>query len=138
MLVGLALMFGGYWFQWALPVQSVWTDEQAREYGVNSARLHTATYGKEHDHSKPHSHSEPNLKDKEYVEAKAAFEKSVKARDAAISRLDWIKYGIILTGVVIAGCGVLQVMLEKMKNDDAPRHASQRRHKQTEHKHQHH
>ncbi|WP_425616500.1 hypothetical protein NA78x_000148 [Anatilimnocola sp. NA78] len=136
MMVGLALMFIGYWFQSALPVQTVWTNEQALEYGQNSARLHTATYGKEHDHSKPHSHSEPNLKDKEYIEAKAAFEKSVQARDNAISRLSWIKYSIVATGVIVAGWGVLQVMFEKMKNDDRPRHVSKP--KRAEHKHQHH
>ncbi|QDU25575.1 hypothetical protein ETAA8_06440 [Anatilimnocola aggregata] len=138
MMMGMACMLAGYLYQSFIPAQAVWTDEQAREYSQNSARLHTATYGKEHDHSKPHSHDAPNLKDEEYVAAKAAFEKSVQARDRALARLEWIKYGLIFTGVIIAGGGVGVVALEKMRSDDAPRpHKKSHKHHE-EKKHQHH
>lgn len=122
MIAGLALMFLGYWYQVAIPTSVIWTDEQAREYGSSAARLHSASFGAEHDHSQEHSHSGPDVKSKEYIEAKAAFDKSKGDLDRARSRQSWIKYGIILSGVFVAACGVLIVAFEKLKNDDQPKH----------------
>jgi|GEM_PF-3617490 len=118
MIVGLTLMIAGYWSETALPTGAMWTDDQAAAFQKASAELHGASYGKGHDHSKEHSHNEPDRSSPEYLQAKEAFEKSRTALDRAYSRKMWIKYGIILMGVVISGYGIVCVGLEKMRADE--------------------
>lgn len=120
MIVGLLLMFAGYWSETALPTSTTWTDQQAEEFQKASVVMHGASYGKSHDHSKEHSHDgpEPDRSSPEYLQAKAAFDKSRTELDRAVARRTWIKYGIIFTGVLISGLGIVVVALEKMKADE--------------------
>lgn len=124
MIVGLLLMFAGYWSEAVIPTSAVWSPEQAAEYQKASAEMHGASYAKGHDHSKEHSHDEPDRSAPEYVKAKAAFEKSRTELDRAVSRRSWLKYGIIFVGVAISGYGIVLVALDKMRVDEE---ATQRR-----------
>ena len=117
MIIGLALMAFGYVQESIVPNNAVWTDEQAKTYSENSARMHTAAYAG-HDHSKESAHGEPDRKNPEYLNAKADFEKSQADLAAALSRRAWTKYGVILLGVVIAGYGIVCVAIEKMRADN--------------------
>ncbi len=119
MIVGLLLMLVGSWSEIVVPTRAVWTDEQAKEYEKASADMHGSSYGKSHDHSKEHSHNEPDRSSPEYLKAKEAFDRSRAQLDRAVSRQTWIKYGIILSGVLIAGYGIVVVGIDKMKADDA-------------------
>ena len=119
MIIGLALMLFGYFTEAALPTGASWSPEQAAAFQKASAELHGASYGKEHDHSKEHSHGEADRSSREYLKAKEEFEKSRNALERAYSRRTWIKYGVILTGVLIAGYGIVVVGIDKMKADDA-------------------
>jgi hypothetical protein len=121
MIVGLVLIAAGYFSPAMTPTSAVWTDEQAQEYGKAAASLHSASYGVDHDHSKGQAHTEDPQKSPEYIAAKAQFEKSKTALDQARSRGSWIKYGLIFAGVALAGLGIVQVSLAKMKEDDQPR-----------------
>jgi hypothetical protein len=120
MIVGLLMMFAGYWSESALPTSATWTDQQAEEFQKASVVMHGASYGKSHDHSKEHSHDgpEPDRSSPEYLAAKAAFDKTRADRDRAEARRSWIKYGIIFTGVLISGVGIVIVAIEKMKADE--------------------
>lgn len=131
MLIGLLLMFLGYMSESALPTSAVWTDQQAEAFQKASATMHGANYGKAHDHSKEHSHDgpAPDRSSPEYLQAKADFDKSRIELDRAVSRQAWIKYGIIFTGVLISGCGIVMVAVEKMKEDEGSTH----RHKPRKH-----
>lgn len=117
MIVGLVLMFFGYVQESIVPNNAVWTDEQAKTYSENSARMHNAAYSG-HDHSKKDSHGEPDRSSPEYVKAKADFEKSKADLAAALNRQVWMKYGIILLGVAIAGFGIVRVAIDKMRADE--------------------
>lgn len=119
MIVGLALMLIGYFTDTAMPTGASWSPQQAAAFQKASADLHGASYGKDHDHSKEHSHGEADRSSPEYLKAKEAFDKSKGDLERAMSRRVWIKYGIILTGVLIAGYGIVVVGLEKMKADEA-------------------
>jgi hypothetical protein len=118
MIVGLVLMFVGYVQESIMPTSAVWTDEQAKKFSENSARMHNAAYSG-HDHSKEHAHGEPDRSSPEYLKAKADFEKSKADLAAALGRQAWMKYGIIMLGVVIAGYGIVHVAIEKMRADEA-------------------
>ena len=118
MIVGLLLMLVGSWSDNPIPTGAVWTDEQAREYNKASGELHTSSYGRSHDHSKEHSHGEPDRTSEEYLRTKAAFDKAKKDLDLARSRQSWFKYGIILTGVLISGLGIIRVGMDKMRADE--------------------
>jgi hypothetical protein len=121
MIIGLLLMAAGYFSPSVTPTSAVWSDEQAVEYGKAAARLHNASYGASHDHSQQHSHEEDPHKSPEYVAAKEAFEKSKAALDRARSRQSFVKYFLILSGVIITGVGIAQAAMTKMKADDQPR-----------------
>ena len=117
MIVGLVLMAIGNWYQVAVPTTAVWTDHQAEDYQKASTRFHSASFGAGHSHDKDHGHShdaEDVTKSKEYVEAKAAFEKLQGDLDRSRTRQSWIKYAIIGLGVVIAGSGVIIAGLNKL------------------------
>ncbi len=132
MIVGLLLMFAGYWSEAALPASATWTDEQAEAFQKASQVMHGASYGKSHDHSSGHSHDggpEPDRTSAEYLAAKAAFDKTRTDRDLAEARRAWIKYGIIFTGVLFSGYGIVVVAIEKMKADEG----SWQRHKPRKH-----
>ena len=68
MIVGLALIFFGYIQENILPTNATWTDEQAKTYSENSARMHNAAYSG-HDHSQENPHGEPDRKSAEYLKA---------------------------------------------------------------------
>lgn len=118
MIVGLVLIFFGYIQENVLPTNATWTDEQAKTYSENSARMHNAAYSG-HDHSKENAHGEPDRKSAEYLKAKADFDKSKADLEAAQTRQAWMKYGIILTGVAITGFGIVRVAIDKMRADEA-------------------
>lgn len=129
MIVGLSLMGVGYWYESLVPTQSVWTDEQARELGEASARFHSASFGKDHSHDPGSSHShDVDHQSPEYQQAKAVYEAKQGELDRSRQRHVWIKYGIVLTGVVMAGWGVVRVAIDKMNDDEtpAPRRSKQR------------
>jgi hypothetical protein len=117
MIVGLVLMFFGYVQESLVPNSAVWTDEQAKKYSDNSARMHNAAYAG-HDHSKANAHGEPDRNSPEYLKVKADFEKSKADLAAALNRQVWAKYGIILLGVAIAGFGIVRVAIDKMRADE--------------------
>ncbi len=118
MIVGLLLMLLGYFSEAVIPGKTVWNDEQAAAYQKASGELHGASYGKGHDHSKEHAHNEPDRSSPEYLKAKEAFDRAKSELDRAANRQIWIKYGIILTGVVISACGIVRVALDKMQADE--------------------
>jgi hypothetical protein len=120
MIVGLVLIAAGYFSPSLTPTSAVWTDKQAEEYGKTAATLHSASYGSGHDHSKDQSHDRDPHKSPEYIAAKAAFDKNLQALESARSRQSWLKYSLIAAGVIIAGTGIVQVCLAKMKEDDLP------------------
>lgn len=117
MIIGLALMAFGYVQESLVPTSAVWTDEQAKTYSENSARMHNAAYSG-HDHSKENGHAEPDRNSPEYLKAKADFDKSKADLAAALHRQTWMKYGVILLGVVIAGFGIVRVAIDKMRADE--------------------
>src|SRR5689334_13253498 len=129
MIVGLVLMLHGSLSEIPVPRSTVWTDKQAEEYEKASAELHNSSYGKSHDHSKEHSHNDADRSSPEYLKAKEAFDKSRAELDRAVSRKTWIKYGVILAGVLIAGYGIVVVGIEKIRADEEGTH----RHKSKKH-----
>lgn len=127
MLIGLSCMAGGYFHEHFVPTQSVWTDQQAEELGQASARFHAASFGKDHshEHGQPHAH-QVNYRSDEYQTAKAAYDAQRGDLERSLERQTWIKYGMVLTGVLIAGWGVLRVAMGKLGEDDAPRRREKR------------
>lgn len=117
MIVGLVLMAVGNWYQVAVPTTAVWTDQQAEVYQKASTRLHSASFGAGHSHDKDHGHSHDAgdvSKSKEYIEAKAEFERIQGDLDRSRTRQSWIKYAIIGLGVVIASSGVIIAGINKL------------------------
>lgn len=96
-----------------LPIETVWTNDDAEKWSQASAKLHAAI----HAHS-PHSHSHDNGQvahgkldhsDKpmpDLAAAQAEFNAQQVRKDASLSRPGWLGQALRILGVLLAAAGV--------------------------------
>ncbi|MDX1946860.1 MAG: hypothetical protein SFU86_15770 [Pirellulaceae bacterium] len=116
-IVGLAVMFFGPLAFDTLPPQTVWTDEDAQAYSKAGADLHSATYGANHTHEPGHKHAIPAADDPALVAAREAFQVQAARLHKAQSRQVWMKWGIRVVGILLAGGGVVGYLLAQRTGD---------------------
>ena len=111
MLLGLGLVAASFFADVVMPTGSRWTEEDGAKLQKASAELHAANYElpQAGDSGGPRQDKRPGYDPvaakAKYVAAKEEYEKQTARLEAVRSGQRWLKWGIRLSGILLAAIG---------------------------------
>ena len=118
---GLVLLGLSYAWNFIVPRDAVWSQEQARENAQAAANLHQMTHVAGHsdisrssDEDKRHVEAHLASAQKRFDESRAGLDRAVALREDSATALRWI-------GIGLSGFGILLYLAAQGSHDGSPR-----------------